>query len=72
MTAMEELFDAPPVAYDYGGFPDDDMAPMKVGHEKEIGKQGLKKKLIKKGNGLDTPENGDEVEGFITLDHFSI
>ncbi|XP_043708443.1 peptidyl-prolyl cis-trans isomerase FKBP62-like isoform X3 [Telopea speciosissima] len=34
----------------------------KVGEEKEIGKQGLKKKLVKEGEGWDTPENGDEVE----------
>ncbi|KAJ8428476.1 hypothetical protein Cgig2_029929 [Carnegiea gigantea] len=41
----------------------DDVAPvMKVGEEKEIGKQGLKKKLLKEGEGWDTPENGDEVE----------
>ncbi|XP_047087630.1 70 kDa peptidyl-prolyl isomerase [Lolium rigidum] len=35
---------------------------MKVGEEKEIGKQGLKKKLLKEGEGWDTPEVGDEVE----------
>ncbi|GLU03882.1 hypothetical protein SLE2022_210540 [Rubroshorea leprosula] len=35
---------------------------LKVGEEKEIEKQGLKKKLIKEGEGWDTPENGDEVE----------
>lgn len=35
---------------------------LKVGEEKEIGKQGLKKKLLKEGEGWDTPENGDEVE----------
>ncbi|KAF4367518.1 hypothetical protein F8388_009172 [Cannabis sativa] len=37
-------------------------AIFKVGEEKEIGKQGLKKKLIKEGEGWDTPETGDEVE----------
>jgi FK506-binding protein 4/5 len=36
---------------------------MKVGDEKEVGKQGLKKKLLKRGNGWDSPEVGDEVEG---------
>lgn len=36
---------------------------LKVGEEKEIGNQGLKKKLVKEGEGWDTPENGDEVEG---------
>ncbi|XP_077227752.1 peptidyl-prolyl cis-trans isomerase FKBP62-like [Tasmannia lanceolata] len=35
---------------------------LKVGEEKEIGNQGLKKKLIKEGEGWDNPENGDEVE----------
>lgn len=41
-----------------------DESPMiKVGEEKEIGKQGLKKKLVKEGEGWDTPEVGDEVEG---------
>ncbi|PIA25735.1 hypothetical protein AQUCO_10800020v1 [Aquilegia coerulea] len=40
-----------------------DETPMfKVGEEKEIGKQGLKKKLIKEGERFDTPDNGDEVE----------
>lgn len=34
----------------------------KVGEEKEIGKEGLKKKIIKAGEGWDTPDNGDEVE----------
>lgn len=47
-------------------FPDE--APiMKVGEEKEIGKQGLKKKLVKEGQGWETPENGDEVEGVYRL-----
>ncbi|GMP78190.1 hypothetical protein CsSME_00034227 [Camellia sinensis var. sinensis] len=34
----------------------------KVGEEKEIGKDGLKKKLLKEGEGRDTPTKGDEVE----------
>ncbi|KAM0071201.1 putative peptidylprolyl isomerase [Helianthus debilis subsp. tardiflorus] len=48
----EEMMDETP-SYD---------APLKVGEEKEIGDQGLKKKLLKEGEGWDTPENGDEVE----------
>ncbi|XP_007049646.2 PREDICTED: peptidyl-prolyl cis-trans isomerase FKBP62 [Theobroma cacao] len=40
-----------------------DESPIwKVGEEKEIGKQGLKKKLVKEGEGWETPDNGDEVE----------
>ena len=41
----------------------------KVAEEKEIGKQGLKKLLVKEGEGWETPETGDEVEGIRTLDH---
>ncbi|CAN1130961.1 Peptidyl-prolyl cis-trans isomerase FKBP65 [Linum perenne] len=46
---------------DFGG---DDVSPvvLKVGEEKEIGKEGLKKKLVKEGEGWDTPDSGDEVE----------
>lgn len=35
---------------------------IKVGEEKEIGKNGLKKKLIKEGEGWENPSSGDEVE----------
>ncbi|KAG6478260.1 hypothetical protein ZIOFF_061695 [Zingiber officinale] len=42
--------------------PDDESPTLDVGEEKEIGKQGLKKKLVKKGDGWETPEVGDEVE----------
>ncbi|XP_027921388.1 70 kDa peptidyl-prolyl isomerase-like [Vigna unguiculata] len=35
---------------------------LKVGEEKEIGKFGLKKKLLKEGEGWDSPNNGDQVE----------
>jgi FK506-binding protein 4/5 len=42
-----------------GGMNEEDM---KAGDEKEIGKQGLKKKLVKEGQGWEAPENGDEVE----------
>nr|XP_043622846.1 peptidyl-prolyl cis-trans isomerase FKBP62-like [Erigeron canadensis] len=41
---------------------DDLPVTLKVGEEKEMGKQGLKKKLLKQGEGWDTPDNGDEVE----------
>ncbi|KAM7251604.1 hypothetical protein ACFE04_023487 [Oxalis oulophora] len=43
---------------------DDSVAPiMKVGEEKEIGKNtGLIKKLLKEGDGWETPSLGDEVE----------
>lgn len=44
------------------GVPDPDEAVIKVGEEKEIGKNGLKKKLVKEGEGWDTPSAGDEVE----------
>jgi len=44
---------------DFGG---DGSPVMKVGEEKELGKQGLKKKLLKEGDGWETPEVGDEVE----------
>ena len=36
---------------------------LKVGEEKEIGKEGLKKKLVKEGEGWDSPNAGDQVEG---------
>lgn len=46
---------------------DDDLVSpiLKVGEEKEIGKNGLKKKLLKEGEGWETPASGDEVEGTI-------
>ncbi|KAK4404124.1 Peptidyl-prolyl cis-trans isomerase FKBP65 [Sesamum angolense] len=34
----------------------------KVGEEEEIGKNGLKKKLLKEGEGWENPDSGDEVE----------
>lgn len=49
------------------GLPEDTPPILKVGEEKEIGKQGLKKKLLKEGQNWDTPENGDEVEGGVLL-----
>ncbi|KAK4440980.1 Peptidyl-prolyl cis-trans isomerase FKBP65 [Sesamum alatum] len=60
---MENDFGIPPVA----GMDEDMDLPeetsyMKVGEEKEIGEQGLRKKLVKEGEGWDTPDSGDEVE----------
>ncbi|KAL7154212.1 hypothetical protein ABFS83_04G220700 [Erythranthe nasuta] len=59
---MEDDFDMPAAE----GMDEDMDLPegsnfMKVGDEKEIGSQGLKKKLVKEGEGWDTPDNGDEV-----------
>lgn len=42
-------------------------SPLKVGEEKEIGKNGLKKKLLKQGEGWETPGSGDEVEGMFVF-----
>lgn len=61
---MDDDFGIPPVE----GMDEDmdlpeDSSTMKVGEEKEIGNQGLKKKLVKEGEGWETPEPGDEVEG---------
>ncbi|KAJ6674734.1 PEPTIDYL-PROLYL CIS-TRANS ISOMERASE [Salix viminalis] len=44
------------------GIPDADDAVINVGEEKEIGKNGLKKKLVKEGEGWENPSAGDEVE----------
>lgn len=52
--------------FDFAGAADVDNPILKVGEEKEIGKQGLKKKLLKEGEGWDTPEVGDEVQGTTT------
>ncbi|CAL0304550.1 unnamed protein product [Lupinus luteus] len=59
---MDEDFAIPPIGdiNDDFGLPDDTL--LKVGEEKEIGKLGLKKKLLKEGQGWDNPEVGDEVE----------
>ncbi|KAK4800621.1 hypothetical protein SAY86_021108 [Trapa natans] len=35
--------------------------PLKVGEEREIGRSGLRKKLLRPGRGWETPEFGDEV-----------
>ncbi|WVZ92054.1 hypothetical protein U9M48_038150 [Paspalum notatum var. saurae] len=66
---MDEDFEMPPPGADemmgddeMGDFGGDEGPVMKVGEEKEVGKQGLKKKLLKEGEGWETPEVGDEVE----------
>ncbi|KAK6940480.1 FKBP-type peptidyl-prolyl cis-trans isomerase domain [Dillenia turbinata] len=61
---MEEDFDIPNADEMMNEDMDipDESPILKVGEEKEIGKQGLKKKLLKEGEGWDTPDNGDEVE----------
>ncbi|OEL34173.1 70 kDa peptidyl-prolyl isomerase [Dichanthelium oligosanthes] len=66
---MDEDFEMPPAGADemmgddeMGDFGGDEGPVMKVGEEKEVGKQGLKKKLLKEGEGWETPEVGDEVE----------
>ncbi|KAK6938557.1 FKBP-type peptidyl-prolyl cis-trans isomerase domain [Dillenia turbinata] len=35
--------------------------PLKVGEERQLKSSGLKKKLLKRGHGWETPEFGDEV-----------
>ncbi|XP_078156328.1 70 kDa peptidyl-prolyl isomerase-like [Carex rostrata] len=60
---MEEDFEFPTGEEEPMEIGDEVDSPlMKVGEEKEIGKQGLKKKLVKEGEGWETPETGDEVE----------
>ena len=67
---MDEDFDLPTgedmMNEDMVDLPDENPA-LKVGDEKEIGNQGLKKKLLKEGEGWDTPEVGDEVEGKLLI-----
>ncbi|KAL6977771.1 Peptidyl-prolyl cis-trans isomerase fkbp62 [Sarracenia purpurea var. burkii] len=60
---MEEDFDMLPVDGMKVGFKMPEESPiLKVGEEKEIGNQGLEKRLVKEGEGWETPKNGDEVE----------
>ncbi|KAH1047022.1 hypothetical protein J1N35_037806 [Gossypium stocksii] len=64
---MEDDFDFPTannVEEDEMGIPEDDPVNslLEVGEEKEIGKNGLKKKLVRQGEGWEAPSNGDEVE----------
>ncbi|CAE5972171.1 unnamed protein product [Arabidopsis arenosa] len=58
---MDNDFEMPPVGDDDDMDFGDAASFLKVGEEKEI-QQGLKKKLVKEGEGYETPENGDEVE----------
>jgi len=67
--AMDDDFEMPTAGADemmgddeMGDFGGDEGPVLKVGEEKEVGKQGLKKKLLKEGEGWETPEVGDEVE----------
>jgi FK506-binding protein 4/5 len=67
---MDEDFDIPAVDemnedFEFAGAEGNPI--LKVGEEKEIGKQGLKKKLLKEGEGWDTPDVGDEVYGTVSL-----
>ncbi|CAN6688486.1 unnamed protein product [Malus baccata var. baccata] len=60
---MDEDFDMPAAEEMNEDFDLPGEGPaLKVGEEKEIGTQGLKKKLLKEGEGWDNPKNGDEVE----------
>lgn len=40
--------------------------PLCVGQERELNNSGLKKRLLHKGIGWETPDFGDEVTGIIT------
>ncbi|KAM1764690.1 hypothetical protein ACFX11_003913 [Malus domestica] len=60
---MDEDFDMPAAEEMNEDFDLPGEGPaLKVGEEKGIGTQGLKKKLLKEGEGWDNPKNGDEVE----------
>jgi FK506-binding protein 4/5 len=68
--AADDAFDVPGAGEDeeevmggLDGMDDDFPVSIKVGEEKEIGKQGLRKKLVKEGEGWERPETGDEIEG---------
>ncbi|CAK8561600.1 unnamed protein product [Lathyrus sativus] len=56
---MDEDFDIPQAEEMNDDF---DLVEDKVGEERQIGDRGLKKKLLKEGEGWDTPEVGDEVQ----------
>ncbi|XP_044500443.1 peptidyl-prolyl cis-trans isomerase FKBP62-like [Mangifera indica] len=66
---MEDDFEFPTTNANMEGedmdmdMPEDTVSTyLKVGEEKEITKTGLKKKLLKEGEGWETPGSGDEVE----------
>lgn len=46
--------------------------PLKVGEEREINKNGLKKKLLKSGLGWETPDFPDEVTGIFFLSYVTL
>ncbi|KAK2360457.1 peptidyl-prolyl cis-trans isomerase FKBP62 [Trifolium repens] len=56
---MNEDFDIPQAEEMNEDF---DLPEDKVGEERQVGDRGLKKKLLKEGEGWDTPEFGDEVQ----------
>ncbi|PNY08446.1 peptidyl-prolyl cis-trans isomerase fkbp62-like protein, partial [Trifolium pratense] len=56
---MNEDFDIPQAEEINEDF---DLPEDKVGEERQVGDGGLKKKLLKEGEGWDTPEFGDEVQ----------
>ncbi|XP_061366694.1 peptidyl-prolyl cis-trans isomerase FKBP62-like [Gastrolobium bilobum] len=56
---MEEDFDIPQADEMNEDF---DLPVDKIGEEKQIGINGLKKKLLKQGQGWETPDVGDEVQ----------
>lgn len=39
------------------------VPPLRVGEERELGSSGIKKKLLKRGRGWETPGPGDEATG---------
>lgn len=41
--------------------------PLKLGEEREFSSSGIKKKLLKRGIGWESPEFGDEVTGNVAL-----
>lgn len=49
--------------FDITGGDEMDLGEDKLGEEREIGSSGLKKKLLKLGQGWETPDVGDEVQG---------
>jgi len=57
--AMKDLYAGASAGEGEGDHP---PAELKVGEEREIGKEGLKKKLVKEGEGWERPGAGDEVE----------
>ncbi|KAK9082705.1 hypothetical protein Scep_029176 [Stephania cephalantha] len=71
---MDEDFDMPPpeemMNEDELDLPDESHL-FKVGEEKEIGKQGLKKKLVKEGEGWDTPKMATKLKVLFSCVHYT-